>query len=128
MGYKRSEVVHRLAWSLVNGPIPEGLYVCHRCDNRACYEIGHLFVGTAKDNNVDCSRKGRRLRGRAVTNKQQAWQAKKIAAGRCGNCGKERDGYSKVSCMGCLQKHDAHNERYRQERLAKREPLGRLCP
>src|SRR5687768_5988215 len=51
--------VHRLAWVLIHGPIPHGMYVCHHCDNRRCVKPGHLFLGSAKDNGADMSRKGR---------------------------------------------------------------------
>lgn len=50
---------HRLAWELFIGPIPNGLFVCHRCDNRKCVDINHLFLGTQRDNIQDAMRKGR---------------------------------------------------------------------
>lgn len=54
---------HRVAWELVNGPIPEGLHVCHKCDTRCCVNASHMFLGTAKDNLHDCIAKGRNTRG-----------------------------------------------------------------
>lgn len=56
--------VTRLVWELEHGPIPDGLCVCHHCDNPPCCRLSHLFLGTAKENRHDAQRKGR-LRGKS---------------------------------------------------------------
>lgn len=50
---------HRVAWGKVNGSIPAGLFVLHKCDVPACINPDHLFLGTKADNNVDRAAKGR---------------------------------------------------------------------
>lgn len=50
---------HRLSYHFVNNGIPDGMMVCHKCDNRKCINPSHLFIGTAKDNAEDRDKKGR---------------------------------------------------------------------
>jgi len=59
----RTRSIHRLAWELARGPIPLGLFVCHRCDNPPCFRLSHLFLGTHQDNMKDMRKKNRQALG-----------------------------------------------------------------
>lgn len=60
---------HRIAWIIVNGPIEEGLWILHKCDNPICCNIDHLFLGSYLDNEKDKDEKNRRPYGKSISEK-----------------------------------------------------------
>jgi hypothetical protein len=68
--YGRNFYTHRVSYLIYKGEIPDGMFICHSCDNRCCVNPDHLWAGTGKDNADDRNRKNRHWvqRGSGVWN------------------------------------------------------------
>lgn len=60
---RQRETAHRVSWRISCGEIPDGLFVCHRCDTPSCVNPNHLFLGNNLDNVTDMVSKDRECRG-----------------------------------------------------------------
>lgn len=86
----RHRKAHRIAYEMLNGPIPVGLYICHHCDNPSCVRPSHLYAGTQRDNMRDRGARGRganlkgESHGRAKLNEDavRAIRSRKAAGAR----------------------------------------------
>lgn len=93
---KKRHIAARWIWEKTNGPLSEGECVLHRCDNPACVNLAHLFVGSQVENIADRDQKGRnRLRathctnGHAFTEENTRFYGAGNRWRMCRECGKE---------------------------------------
>jgi hypothetical protein len=77
-GRTKTTYAHRHAYALAHGPIPDGLQVCHHCDNKLCVRDEHRFLGTPGDNSRDMVAKGRSTKGER--NPRAKLTAERVAA------------------------------------------------
>lgn len=92
------ELTHRVSYLLFIGSIPEGLCVCHSCDNPACVRPSHLWVGSRAENNKD-----RHLKGRDGDNSG------------------EKNGRAKIDWgIACLIRKDFSSGKYMKKEIAKK--------
>lgn len=75
--YKTTRV-HRASWTIHNGKIPDGIFVLHNCDNPACWNPEHLWLGTQLDNVHDCMNKNRFRSSIGIDNTRCALSVKDV--------------------------------------------------
>jgi len=73
---------HRVAWELAYGAISPGMCVLHKCDNRKCCNIQHLFLGTVADNIADMIKKGRNSSGKGSSHRTKKYNVVRDNRGR----------------------------------------------
>lgn len=76
--HKRLWLAHRLSYEAFFGPIPKGLCVLHKCDNRTCVNPDHLEIGTLQKNALDCYARNRRSPANVVLTAEQVEEAKRL--------------------------------------------------
>ena len=58
MTHDTARSAHRFAWLITSGEIPDGMYVCHKCNNKSCCNPAHLYLADDKQNRSDAVRDG----------------------------------------------------------------------
>lgn len=100
----RRWLAHRYAYFSSNGPIPSGMMVCHRCNDKGCVNVDHLYLATQKQNVIDAIKDGLTMH----------CNSKKTACPRCGS-DYEKTAEGTRFCRKCKQ---ASNQRTRRARDA----------
>lgn len=112
---------HRISYELSFGEIPDGMVICHRCDNRRCLNPEHLFVATQKENMLDKMQKGRGtdfryvdewVSSRVIVPEEDSFWARVDKSGDCWEWtgAKKPAGYGAFNANGVS--HNAHRYSY----------------
>ncbi len=77
---EKLDYAHRVSWRIVNGPIPKGKLILHKCDNRKCVNPKHLYCGTYGDNNMDRAKRNlfNRGGGQLKLHEGEIWLIRKL--------------------------------------------------
>lgn len=110
---------HRLSYRLFFGEVEDGMFVCHRCDNRKCINPNHLFLGTAADNSSDMASKGRSA---WKTKPMPAEMREKMSKAKLGRRGQHTEA-QKQAASETMKKLWANPE-FREQKI--REATGRV--
>lgn len=108
----QTRLAHRLVYELAKGPIPEGMFVCHTCDNPPCCNPRHLVAETPQFNMDDKARKGRHVSGSAVgviplkklTDAQLQDTLRRVATGETGASIAREFGVNRSTINGLLRR------------------------
>lgn len=139
VSYKQKKfATHRIVYTLIHGPIPKGMVVCHKCDVIACCNPEHLFVASQRDNMKDCAVKNRRNTRSASRRKkctpEDFWKRMEHDPNGCWNWAAStfKSGYGQVRFEGKVWKthrlaYVLHNGNIPQGMLVCHTCNNRLC-
>ena len=106
---KRNTYAHRLSWEIHYGPIPKGLFVCHKCDTPRCVRPDHLFVGTCADNIADMWAKGRAKHGALIGSANKAARLKESDIPKIKKLSRDGLGVREIAPLFGVSKSTIHN-------------------